>query len=160
MKTLKKLFRNPILIAVCLFLLQAVSVQAQTIFNPANPAGKYIVTDYLNRKITLDIGKVTGTDILDCAKGRGTITANGRTLPGNWSVTEMNSRYFLCFETYDYVKITYSLPSGSVNCDQIIISQDGWASYNISELFKGMDCVKARKATKSKKSGTNKKSRK
>ena len=153
---------STLILMMLLFMLSALSAHAQNIFDAANPVGKYVVTDVQNRKITLNIGKSTGTDILDCARGRGTITVGGRTLNGNWNITKMNGTNFLCFETYDNIRFSYSLPSGSVKTDQIIISEDGTASYNISQLLDRyeQDWVKARKVTAAKKKKKKKKTRK
>ena len=136
-----------ILISLMLFT-PAVAANAQRIFDIENPAGTYIITDYLNNKITLKIGKIESRDIIGETYGRGSATVNGRTLIGNWHLTEMEGKYFLCFSTYDNVNMKYSLPSGTIKCDQIIVSEDGRVSYNISELLKNnSDYIKARRAT-------------
>ena len=136
-----------IIITLLLLLFPAISAQAQKIFDSSNPAGKYIITDYQNRKIILNIGKTTAISY-GMPKGTGTITINGRTLNGNWNVTDFNDAPYLAFETYDNIRIVYSLPSGSAKTDQIIISQDGRASYNISELLKNdANWIKAKRAT-------------
>lgn len=153
----KQLF---ILISLMLFT-PAVAVNAQRIFDIENPAGTYIITDYLNNKITLKIGKVESRDIIGETYGRGSATVNGRTLIGNWHLTEMEGKYFLCFSTYDNVNMKYSLPSGTIKCDQIIVSEDGRVSYNISELLKNHgDYIKAKRATSSKKKSGKSKKRK
>lgn len=153
----KQLF---ILISLMLFT-PAVAVNAQRIFDIENPAGTYIITDYLNNKITLKIGKIESRDIIGETYGRGSATVNGRTLIGNWHLTEMEGKYFLCFSTYDNVNMKYSLPSGTIKCDQIIVSDDGRVSYNISELLKNnSDYIKAKRATSSKKKSGKSKKRK
>lgn len=81
-----------ILISLMLFT-PAVAVNAQRVFDTENPAGTYIITDYLNNKITLKIGKVEGRDIIGEIHGRGSATVNGRTLIGNWHLTEMEGKY-------------------------------------------------------------------
>lgn len=144
-----------------LLMLFAPTVNAQRIFDIDNPAGTYIITDYLNNKITLKIGKVESRDIIGETYGRGTATVNRRTLIGNWHLTEMEGKYFLCFSTYDNVNMKYSLPSGTIKCDQIIVSEDGIVSYNISELLKNnSDYIKARRATATKSGAKKSKKRK
>lgn len=144
-----------------LLMLFAPTVNAQRIFDIDNPAGTYIVTDYLNNKITLKIGKIESRDIIGEIHGRGSATVNGRTLIGNWHLTEMEGKYFLCFSTYDNVNMKYSLPSGTIKCDQIIVSEDGRVSYNISELLKNnSDYIKARRATATKSGAKKSKKRK
>lgn len=144
-----------------LLMLFAPTVNAQRIFDIDNPAGTYIITDYLNNKITLKIGKIERRDIIGETYGRGTATVNGRTLIGNWHLTEMEGKYFLCFSTYDNVNMKYSLPSGTIKCDQIIVSEDGRVSYNISELLKNnSDYIKARRATATKSGAKKSKKRK
>lgn len=139
----------------------AVAANAQRIFDIDNPAGTYIITDYLNNKITLKIGKIERRDIVGETYGRGSATVNGRTLIGNWHLTECNNQYFLAFHTYDNVKMKYSLPSGTIKCDQIIVSEDGRVSYNISELLKNnSDYIKARRATATKSGAKKSKKRK
>lgn len=151
----KQLF---ILLSLMLF---AQTANAQSIFNIDNPAGTYIITDYLNNKITLKIGKIESRDIIGEIHGRGSATVNGRTLIGNWHLTEMEGKYFLCFSTYDNVNMKYSLPSGTIKCDQIIVSEDGRVSYNISELLKNnSDYIKARRATATKSGAKKSKKRK
>lgn len=148
-----------ILISLMLFT-PAVAANAQRIFDIENPAGTYIITDYLNRKITLKIGKVEGRDAI-FIKGRGSATANGRTLIGNWDMSEWDGKYYLAFHTYDNVNMKYSLPSGTIKCDQIIVSEDGRVSYNISELLKNnSDYIKARRATATKSGAKKSKKRK
>ncbi len=151
--------RSGLLIALLLLLLfPAVSAYAQKTFDVSNPAGRYTITDYQGRKIILNIGKTTSSDILAMPHGTGTITLNGRTLKGKWNVTDFNDSLFLAFETYDNIRITYSLPSGSAKTDQIIISQDGRASYNISELLKNDgDWIKVKRAPASTKKASPKK---
>lgn len=144
-----------------LLMLFAPTVNAQRIFDTDNPAGTYIITDYLNNKITLKIGKIESHDIIGEIHGRGSATVNGRTLIGNWHLTEMEGKYFLCFSTYDNVNMKYSLPSGTIKCDQIIVSEDGRVSYNISELLKNnSDYIKARRATTTKSGAKKSKKRK
>lgn len=144
-----------------LLMLFAPTVNAQRIFDIDNPAGTYIITDYLNNKITLKIGKIERRDIIAEPYGRGSATVNGRTLIGNWHLTEMEGKYFLCFSTYDNVNMKYSLPSGTIKCDQIIVSEDGRVSYNISELLKNnSDYIKARRATTTKSGAKKSKKRK
>lgn len=139
----------------------AVAANAQRIFDIENPAGTYIITDYLNNKITLKTGKIESRDIIGEIHGRGSATVNGRTLIGNWHLTEMEGKYFLCFSTYDNVNMKYSLPSGTIKCDQIIVSEDGRVSYNISELLKNnSDYIKARRATAPKSGAKKSKKRK
>lgn len=151
----KQLF---ILLSLMLF---APTVNAQRIFDIDNPAGTYIITDYLNNKITLKIGKIESRDIIGEIHGRGSASVNGRTLIGNWHLTEMEGKYFLCFSTYDNVNMKYSLPSGTIKCDQIIVSEDGRVSYNISELLKNnSDYIKARRATATKSGAKKSKKRK
>lgn len=151
----KQLF---ILLSLMLF---AQTANAQRIFDIENPAGTYIITDYLNNKITLKIGKIERRDIIGETYGRGSATVNGRTLIGNWHLTEMEGKYFLCFSTYDNVNMKYSLPSGTIKCDQIIVSEDGRVSYNISELLKNnSDYIKARRATAPKSGAKKSKKRK
>ena len=158
--TTKKLIsgRTGLFVAFILLLLPAFSINAQELFSVSNPAGKYVITDYLNKKITLNINKPTSTDMLGMPKGTGTITINGRTLNGNWNMSDFNGKKFLAFETYNNVRITYNLPSGSAKIDQIVISQDGRASYNISELLKtDANWVKAKRAVGSTKKTSSKK---
>lgn len=139
----------------------AVAANAQRIIDIDNPAGTYIITDYLNNKITLKIGKIESRDIVGETYGRGSATVNGRTLIGNWHLTECNNQYFLAFHTYDNVNMKYSLPSGTIKCDQIIVSEDGRVSYNISELLKNnSDYIKARRATATKSGAKKSKKRK
>lgn len=153
---LKQLF----ILILLMFLAPAVAVNAQRIFDIENPAGTYIITDYLNNKITLKIGKIESRDIIGEIHGRGSATVNGRTLIGNWHLTE-DGKYFLCFRTYDNVNMKYSLPSGTIKCDQIIVSEDGRVSYNISELLKNnSDYIKARRATATKSGAKKSKKRK
>lgn len=108
-------------------------VSAQQTFDFDNPAGTYIITDYLGKRITLKLQSGGPNGIL-MTKGRGTITINGRTLTGTWSRFDDNP--YIGFETYGNVRITYNLPSGPAKTDQIIIWNDGRASYNASELMK------------------------
>ena len=155
------LFKQLFILILLMFLAPAVAVNAQRIFDIENPAGTYIITDYLNNKITLKIGKIESRDIIGEIHGRGSATVNGRTLIGNWHLTEMEGKYFLCFSTYDNVNMKYSLPSGTIKCDQIIVSEDGRVSYNISELLKNHgDYIKAKRATSSKKKSGKSKKRK
>lgn len=154
-------FKQLFILILLMFLAPAVAVNAQRIFDIENPAGTYIITDYLNNKITLKIGKIESRDIIGEIHGRGSATVNGRTLIGNWHLTEMEGKYFLCFSTYDNVNMKYSLPSGTIKCDQIIVSDDGRVSYNISELLKNHgDYIKAKRATSSKKKSGKSKKRK
>lgn len=154
-------FKQLFILILLMFLAPAVAVNAQRIFDIENPAGTYIITDYLNNKITLKIGKIESRDIIGEIHGRGSATVNGRTLIGNWHLTEMEGKYFLCFSTYDNVNMKYSLPSGTIKCDQIIVSEDGRVSYNISELLKNHgDYIKAKRATSSKKKSGKSKKRK
>lgn len=138
------------------------TVNAQRIFDIDNPAGTYIITDYLNNKITLKIGKIERRDIVGETYGRGSATVNGRTLIGNWHLTECNNQYFLAFHTYDNVNMKYSLPSGTIKCDQIMIAEDGRVSYNSIELQKtnSRDYIKARRATATKSGAKKSKKRK
>lgn len=153
-------FKQLFILILLMFLAPAVAVNAQRIFDIENPAGTYIITDYLNNKITLKIGKIESRDIIGEIHGRGSATVNGRTLIGNWHLTE-DGKYFLCFRTYDNVNMKYSLPSGTIKCDQIIVSEDGRVSYNISELLKNHgDYIKAKRATSSKKKSGKSKKRK
>lgn len=153
-------FKQLFILILLMFLAPAVAVNAQRIFDIENPAGTYIITDYLNRKITLKIGKVEGRDAI-FIKGRGSATANGRTLIGNWDMSEWDGKYYLAFHTYDNVNMKYSLPSGTIKCDQIIVSDDGRVSYNISELLKNnSDYIKARRATATKSGAKKSKKRK
>lgn len=154
-------FKQLFILILLMFLAPAVAVNAQRIFDIENPAGTYIITDYLNNKITLKIGKIESRDIIGEIHGCGTATVNGRTLIGNWHLTEMEGKYFLCFSTYDNVNMKYSLPSGTIKCDQIIVSEDGRVSYNISELLKNnSDYIKARRATAPKSGAKKSKKRK
>lgn len=154
-------FKQLFILILLMFLAPAVAVNAQRIFDIENPAGTYIITDYLNNKITLKIGKIESRDIIGEIHGRGSATVNGRTLIGNWHLTEMEGKYFLCFSTYDNVNMKYSLPSGTIKCDQIIVSEDGRVSYNISELLKNnSDYIKARRATAPKSGAKKSKKRK
>lgn len=151
----KQLF---ILLSLMLF---APTVNAQRIFDIDNPAGTYIITDYLNNKITLKIGKIESRDIIGETYGRGSATVNGRTLIGNWHLTECNNQYFLAFHTYDNVNMKYSLPSGTIKCDQIMIAEDGRVSYNSIELQKNhSDYIKARRVTAPKSGAKKSKKRK
>lgn len=153
-------FKQLFILILLMFLAPAVAVNAQRIFDIENPAGTYIITDYLNNKITLKIGKIESRDIIGEIHGRGSATVNGRTLIGNWHLTE-DGKYFLCFRTYDNVNMKYSLPSGTIKCDQIIVSEDGRVSYNISELLKNnSDYIKARRATATKSGAKKSKKRK
>lgn len=153
-------FKQLFILILLMFLAPAVAVNAQRVFDTENPAGTYIITDYLNRKITLKIGKVEGRDAI-FIKGRGSATANGRTLIGNWNMSELDGKYYLAFHTYDNVNMKYSLPSGTIKCDQIIVSEDGRVSYNISELLKNnSDYIKARRATATKSGAKKSKKRK
>lgn len=155
-------FKQLFILILLMFLAPAVAVNAQRVFDTENPAGTYIITDYLNNKITLKIGKVESRDIIGEIHGRGSATVNGRTLIGNWHLTEMEGKYFLCFSTYDNVNMKYSLPSGTIKCDQIIVSEDGRVSYNINELEKtnSRDYIKARRATATKSGAKKSKKRK
>lgn len=154
-------FKQLFILILLMFLAPAVAVNAQRIFDIDNPAGTYIITDYLNNKITLKIGKIESRDIIGETYGRGTATVNRRSLIGNWHLTEMEGKYFLCFSTYDNVNMKYSLPSGTIKCDQIIVSEDGRVSYNISELLKNnSDYIKARRATAPKSGAKKSKKRK
>lgn len=119
------------------------TVTAQKIFDFNDPAGTYIITDYLNHKITLKLRKATSTEYL-LTKGPGTITINGKTLLGTWDRVDSDS--YIRFETYDNKKMVYNLPSGSTRIDQIVISEDGKASYNLNELLNG-DWIKVKKIT-------------
>lgn len=145
---------------VCL--LPAFSAGAQKIFDANNVSGRYVITDYLNQKVILDIGKANKTDYAGLPEGPGTVTARGRKLIGNWSLTECDNILFLAFKTYDYIDFVYSLPSGTQKFYQIVLSQDGRASFNISELLKkNADCIKFKRASgTSNKSGRKKTSRK
>ena len=145
--------RSSLFVAFLLMLLTAFSAQAQKVFDNNNPVGRYIITDYLNRRITLNINKSNGTHI-----NPATIVVNGRNLVGKWHVTSFNGEYYLCFESYDYVRFSYALPSETVKTDQIIISQDGRASYNASVLMGNSgDWIKARRASAASKKSTPKK---
>lgn len=154
-------FKQLFIFTLLMLFTPAVAANAQRIFDIDNPAGTYIITDYLNNKITLKIGKIERHDIIGETYGRGSATVNGRTLIGNWHLTEMEGKYFLCFSTYDNVNMKYSLPSGTIKCDQIIVSEDGRVSYNISELLKNnSDYIKARRATAAKSGAKKSKKRK
>lgn len=143
-----------IVLVIMMILAPSVALNAQRIIDPKNITGTYVVTDYLNRKITLKIGQQNSSDYI-FRYGRGTINVNGRTLPGKWSLWEEDGFYYLGFNTYDDIPITYALPEGSARTSQIIISQDGRASYNGNELMKsdgdwvkGVKKVSGKKASK------------
>lgn len=154
-------FKQLFIFTLLMLFTPAVAVNAQRIFDIDNPAGTYIITDYLNNKITLKIGKIERRDIIGETYGRGSATVNGRTLIGNWHLTECNNQYFLAFHTYDNVNMKYSLPSGTIKCDQIMISEDGRVSYNSIELQKNhSDYIKARRATATKSGAKKSKKRK
>lgn len=155
-------FKQLFFLTLLMLFAPAVAVNAQRIFDIDNPAGTYIITDYLNNKITLKIGKIERRDIIGETYGRGSATVNGRTLIGNWHLTECNNQYFLAFHTYDNVNMKYSLPSGTIKCDQIMIAEDGRVSYNSIELQKtnSRDYIKARRATTTKSGAKKSKKRK
>lgn len=130
------------------------SATAQTHFDFDHPEGTYIITDYMNHKITLRLKKATSYAYC-VTKGPATITINGRTLPGTWR--RFDDDPYIVFETYDNVEMHYYMPSGSGYIDQIIISDDGRASYNTSELMKDNgDWIKAKRVS----SNAGKKSKK
>lgn len=124
--------------------------------------GKYVITDYMNHKLTLNVGKTTGKDFLGLPKGSGTITVNGRTLKGTWHVSKLGDEGpYLVFETYGNVRFNCCLPSGPAKMDQVVIAQDGRASYNISELLKtDGEWIKARRVAGSSGKSSGKKSSK
>ena len=105
---------------------------AQKTFDFEKPEGTYIITDYLNHKMILKLNKGTSSGIL-MKKGSGTITINGKTLQGTWN--RFDDDPYIAFETYDNIRISYALPSGTAKTDQIVISADGRASYNTSQLM-------------------------
>lgn len=128
-------------LALLLMLLTGLTSHAENIFEDS-PVGTYIITDYQNRKIKLKIDKPTSHAYL-LTKGPGTITINGKTLRGTWF--QMDNDPCFRFETYDNIKISYSLPSGTAKIDQIVISQNGKASYNTSAMTDG-DWIKVKRA--------------
>lgn len=146
-------------VAALLFLSLALSVGAQSKLNLDKPEGTYILTDYQKRKITLKLGPAKSYAYC-MTKGPGTITINGRTLQGTWQ--RFDDDPYIGFETYDHVRISYSLPVGVAKTDQIIISDDGRFSYNASELMKSDgDWVRGvKKVGGTSKKGTKKSKRK
>lgn len=126
-----------------------IAVEAQTKIDVVNPVGTYTITDYLGKKMTLKVSKGGPAGILTIG-GDATLTVGGRTYKGKWSYFEGN-RYF-AFESYGGTRFSYNLPSGPAKTDQIIIYDDGRASYNASELMKSDgDWIKVRKNSASRK---------
>ena len=130
-----------LLLAVVISL--GIAVEAQTKIDVANPVGTYTITDYLGKKMTLKVSKGGPAGILMIG-GDATLTVGGRTYKGKWNYSD-EDRYF-AFHSYGGTSFTYNLPSGPAKTDQIIIYDDGRASYNASELMKiNGDWIKVRK---------------
>lgn len=121
-----------ILLALVFSVIPLVKCYAQNTFDFNKPEGTYVITDYHNNKITLKLNKGASSGIL-MTKGSGTIIVNGKTLHGSWN--RFDDDPYIAFNTYDNVRISYALPSGTAKTDQIVISADGRASYNSSQLM-------------------------
>lgn len=121
-----------VFLALTLIFLINVLMYAQTKFDFDNPAGTYVITDYLGKKITLKLQPGQPGGVL-MVKGKGTVTINGRTISGSWHRFD-NDRNIM-FETYDNVTISYNLPDGSAKVSQIVMTDDGRASYNLVQIL-------------------------
>ena len=148
-----------LLLVMTLCLIPLFKGYAQTTFDFNKPEGTYVITDYLGHKITLKLNKGASSGIL-MTGGSGTITINGKTLPGTWN--RFDDDPYIAFKTYDNVRISYALPSGTTKTDQIVISADGRASYNSSQLMdNNRDWITVKKSSGSSKGAvTRKKKRK
>lgn len=87
---------------VCL--LPTFSAVSQNVFDSNNVSGKYVITDYLNHQIVLDIKKANTINYEGLPQGSGTITSGGRKLIGHWNLTDCDNKLFLAFNTYDDIE--------------------------------------------------------
>lgn len=142
-----------LILTLTLVFLSSLAVSAQTKFDLDNPTGTYVITDYIGKKITLKLQPKSQEEFYGRIKrGKGTITINGRTIPGTWE--RMDNDNHLRFETYGGKRIKYNLPEGPVNHYQILISDDGKASSCLPSLSKDYITVKKVTASSKRKSAS------